>query len=834
VAAGAAGRPAEFMSTERLDLVIVGSGPAGLSAAHRARHHGLAYAVLERADHLADTVHCYQKGKHVMAEPTLIPQLGELPFAAGSREEVLSAWAGFVDGQGLEVRLGCEVSAVEKLPQSGFRVTAGEQSFEAANVILAVGTQGNPRPLGAPGEDLPHVSYRLVDPDEISDLDVVVVGAGDSALEVALALVERNRVHLVVRKAEIVRAEESLEREALARQAAGELSIHFSTTVKSVTAETVELSGPEEDLTVPAQRVYLKIGAVAPRRWLEGMGVAFSGEGREAKPKLDYRYQSSVPGLYVIGAVTGRDLIRLGINQGYEVVEHVLGNEVEPADEAILRDRLPWWQGTVRERLASLRRAAPFFAAASAEDLRETFLSVEPREYADGETVVRQWDYTDSFLVLADGEVEVRQRPEGGEERRVGALGAGQFFGEMSLISGRRRNATVVSRGASRVLEIPRKAILKLLAVSPEAKALVDRAFLLRAFQGYLFPQLPEDVLWPLAQRASVLAVDKEQVLFAEGDPGDAFYLIRSGMVKVAKQSGEREVVLSYLVAGNFFGETALLPEAPRTATVSTIFKSELIRLDRNDFEAFLDEHPELKGGFLDKLEERRLATLKAEATPGSGDVLSDLIREEVVIGTDALIIDDYKCVRCGNCIAACEGVHDDRQARLSLTGIKFYNLLAPNSCWQCENPLCMLDCPPDAIVRDPRGEVYIKQNCIGCGNCEANCPYDNIFMVHPQPKKNLISWVKGLAGGGKVGGGKVGGGKVGGGKVGGAGDDAGGGKQVAVKCDLCRGLAGGPACVRSCPTGAAIRLTPDEYRARLEQIVVRDVVGDVAAGGAP
>jgi Fe-S-cluster-containing hydrogenase component 2 len=351
--------------------------------------------------------------------------------------------------------------------------------------------------------------------------------------------------------------------------------------------------------------------------------------------------------------------------------------------------------------------------------------------------------------------------------------------------------------------------------VSPEAKALVDRAFLLRAFQGYLFPGLGEDVLWPLAQRAALVAVDKGEALFAEGDPGDAFYLIRSGMVKVAKQSGDKEVVLSYLVAGNFFGETALLPDAPRTATVSTIFKSELIRLDRADFDAFLAAHPELKGGFLDKLEERRLATLKAEATPGSGDVLSDLIREEVVIGTDALIIDDYKCVRCGNCIDACEGVHADGQARLSLTGIKFYNLLAPNSCWQCENPLCMLDCPPDAIVRDPRGEVYIKSNCIGCGNCEANCPYDNIFMVHPQPKRNLISWLKGLARGGGEG-------------AGGADD---GGKQVAVKCDLCRGLAGGPACVRSCPTGAAVRLTPDEYRARLEQLVVRDVVGEMGGG---
>jgi len=202
----------------------------------------------------------------------------------------------------------------------------------------------------------------------------------------------------------------------------------------------------------------------------------------------------------------------------------------------------------------------------------------------------------------------------------------------------------------------------------------------------------------------------------------------------------------------------------------------------------------------LRKLEERRIAGLIADATPGSGNLLGDLIREEVVMGTQTLLIDEHKCIRCNNCIHACEGVHEDGHARLSLTGIKFYNLLAPNSCWQCENPMCMLDCPPDAIVRDPRGEVYIKSNCIGCGNCERNCPYDNIFMIHKEPKKSIFTWVASLLGKGHK-------------------NDI--EQTVAVKCDLCREISGGPACVRSCPTGAAIRLTPEEYRSTLEELVI-------------
>jgi CRP-like cAMP-binding protein len=398
--------------------------------------------------------------------------------------------------------------------------------------------------------------------------------------------------------------------------------------------------------------------------------------------------------------------------------------------------------------------------------------------------------------------------PEGKDEtRHLARLQPGNFFGEMSLISGRRRNATATAAGSepARLLEVPRKAMLKLLATAPAVKATVDRIFMIRAFQGYLFPGVPERLLWEVVERAQELRLERDRTVFEEGDEGDAFYLIRSGQVKVARRpadGGQREIVLSYLTAGSFFGETALLSQAPRTATVATIFPTELIRLSRDDFELFLGRHPELRELVEEKLEERRLASLVAEATPGAGNVLSELIREEVVMGTDALIIDNHKCVRCNNCVAACEGVHEDGQARLSLTGINFYNLLAPNSCWQCEDPLCMLDCPPDAIVRDPSGEVWIKSNCIGCGNCERNCPYGNIFMVHPK-RTSRWGWLDSLFGLGNA-----------------AEEDE--GATVAVKCDLCRDLGNDPACVRSCPTAAAIRVTPDEYRKTLEEQVVR------------
>ena len=109
-----------------------------------------------------------------------------------------------------------------------------------------------------------------------------------------------------------------------------------------------------------------------------------------------------------------------------------------------------------------------------------------------------------------------------------------------------------------------------------------------------------------------------------------------------------------------------------------------------------------------------------------------------------------------------------------------------------------MKDCPPDAIHRAPNGEVYIADNCIGCGNCERNCPYDVIQMSSEKEKApNLISWL-----------------------LTGHGPDPGqrqpladaGAIKKAVKCDMCKDLSGGPACVRACPTGAALRMSPSEF----------------------
>ncbi|HWW59749.1 MAG TPA: NAD(P)-binding domain-containing protein, partial [Thermoanaerobaculia bacterium] len=353
------------------DLLIVGSGPAGLATASHAQANGLNYALLERTGHLADTIFNYQARKYVMAEPMMIPGRGELPFRAGSREQILDAWQGHVGERELNVIFNADVGALKKEGDRFVLKTRAGDTFEAKSVVLAMGTQGNPRKLGVPGDDLPHVRYRLVDPADHQDQDLLVVGAGDSALEIAIALSEENRVGLVVRGPEITRANEVLTKEVLSRQASGQLTVHFNSNVKQVYEGYADLNVRGDSLRVPAELIFLKLGADAPRKFFESIGIRFTGDAKDGRPILTPVHESSVPGLFLIGAASGRDLIKLGMNQGWEVVEHLMGREVEPADEAVLKERLPFWEGSVRERIAAIRSRVPLLAAADEQQLRD-------------------------------------------------------------------------------------------------------------------------------------------------------------------------------------------------------------------------------------------------------------------------------------------------------------------------------------------------------------------------------------------------------------------------------------------------------------------------------
>ena len=167
------------------------------------------------------------------------------------------------------------------------------------------------------------------------------------------------------------------------------------------------------------------------------------------------------------------------------------------------------------------------------------------------------------------------------------------------------------------------------------------------------------------------------------------------------------------------------------------------------------------------------------------------------------LLIDENLCVGCDNCEKACADSHEGLSRLNREAGKTFAHLHVPTSCRHCEHPHCMADCPPNAIHRGPDGEVFIDDTCIGCGNCQRNCPYGVIRMDKVPPKKpGLLAWLIAGIGPGPGEPPKKWTAKRGSPET----------PKKAIKCDMCSGIKGGPACVRACPTGAAIRVAPEEF----------------------
>ena len=256
-------------------------------------------------------------------------------------------------------------------------------------------------------------------------------------------------------------------------------------------------------------------------------------------------------------------------------------------------------------------------------------------------------------------------------------------------------------------------------------------------------------------------------------------------------------VVLAYAPAGQYVGEMALVSDLLRTATVRAAVATETVRVDGETFKALLEERPEIRERVAQVYQDRLTSSVQARRHPPD-NVISFLLQQGVGEATDVLLIDESLCVRCDQCEKACSDTHGNVSRLDREAGATYQQLHVPTSCRHCEHPHCMKDCPPDAIRRSAGGEVFITDSCIGCGNCERNCPYGVIQMGVVSPDRpSLWRWML-----------------FGGGKEPGLFEPAIQDKNAkkAVKCDMCKDLPGGPACVRACPTGAALRVSPEQF----------------------
>jgi cGMP-dependent protein kinase 2 len=806
-----------------LDVAIIGSGPAGLAAAARAARRGMRHLLLEKTDHLSDTIFRYQKGKHVMATPAQLLLRADVGFEAGAREAVLARWESDASKAGIAVRLKAEVTGIAGA-KGDFRLRLADgEEIRAAHVVLAIGTQGNPNLLripgvGAPG--MPVVQYTLDDPGAFIDEHIIVVGSGDAGIENALGLAadpaQGNRVTILNRSADFARAKEANVKLLSEAREAGRLTVLTETAPNRLEPGHMVVDTREGEARLRCDRVIARLGSAPPRAFVEKAGVAFASDAREAFPTLSPTYETSVPGLHVIGALAGYPLIKHCLNQGHDVIEFIAGNTgLKPADEPILEALLSGLKPprTVAEWIALLRESVSIFRHVSPLQMRELLLEARVRQVEPGGIVFVKNDVGASLFAIAEGAVEVEIAA--GPPRRTAIIETGSIVGEVGLISGRRRGATVRAHGAATLVELPRNAALKLLSTVPEARAEVDRITTTRLLLQIFQSGLSAGDLGPILAGAEPRTVRAGEVIVREGEEDDSLYVIRRGSCVVEKDIGGRPVFLNYLPAGSYFGEMAVLEGGRRTATVRAAIRSELVRLEGAAFRALFEERPELRARTLADMAARRSLNAFIEEQKhrfaGAIDLYSEtaafLLENGIGEATDVLLIDERLCVGCDNCEKACADSHDGLSRLDREAGRTFAYLHVPTSCRHCEHPHCMTDCPPNAIRRGPDGEVSINESCIGCGNCVRYCPYGVIRMDAPPPRKpGLLAWM--LLGRGPGPGEPPKAWVKARRKAEGEAEPP----KKAVKCDMCAGKPGGPACVRACPTGAAIRVSPEEF----------------------
>jgi CRP-like cAMP-binding protein/Fe-S-cluster-containing hydrogenase component 2/thioredoxin reductase len=782
-------------------IAVVGSGPAGLSAAARAAKDGLPHILLERTGHINDTIFKYQKRKHVMATPEFLPLRSELGFAEAAREEVIETWTKGVEAAKTNIRLNAELTSIKgELGRFELGLANGE-TITAERIVLSIGVQGNLRKLAIPGAEQAFVQYQLDDPQEYKGEEIIVIGTGDAGIENALALAAQNNVTIINRVADYPYAKPA---NAALIQAAinkGNITAFVNSEPKAVEPGALVIGTADGEARVKCDRIIARIGALPPRKFVESCGIKFPSDSPTAYPHVSDTYESDIPGLYIIGALAGYPLIKHCLNQGYEVVEYIIGNNIPPADEPLLQDKLNkarvGW--SVTELVAAIRERLPLYRSLTALQIREFLLHSELHMKLPDEVIFKRNDYTNSLYSILDGEIGVQINPDNPSE--MVTLGTGQFVGEMGLISGRRRTATTVATKPSLLLEVDRNTMVRLQRSVPEIKQVLDRYAVVRQIKTYLAPGIDEGRLHEVLDSAQVVEFKANDTLIEEGAQDDPVYLIRKGSVTVSRKIGGRDIVLGYLPAGNYVGEMALLTKSRRSATVRAAVATEAIKIDSAAFRTLLDHAPDLQKQVEDRLAHRMMEQHRMELGVPQGGVIEFLIRQGLGEATDVLLIDESLCVRCDNCEKACAETHHGVSRLNREAGPTFNTLHVPTSCRHCEHPHCMKDCPADAIHRAPNGEVFIDDKCIGCGNCERNCPYGVIQMAAvPTEKPSLLSWL--LFGRGA-----------------GPGEDKSpdamaqrtGGKH-AVKCDMCKDIDGGPSCVRACPTGAAIRVNPEQF----------------------
>ena len=265
----------------KYDVIIVGAGPAGISATLTAANNNMRFLTLEQ-DSLGGTVFNFPRAKVVMTSPMNLPMHGKLKLSETSKSELLDLWIGVLTKNNISINQQEKVESIEKI-NDYFLVTTDKEKYKSNSVILCIGRRGSPRKLGVPGEEKEKVAYRLLEPELIHNQKILVVGGGDSAIESALLLMEENNeVSLSYRNEKFSRLKpKNLEKinEAINYK---KIKVFYNSKVKEIKDKSIILQVEEKEKEIDNDLVYIFAGGELPTKFLEKIGIKITKKFGEA------------------------------------------------------------------------------------------------------------------------------------------------------------------------------------------------------------------------------------------------------------------------------------------------------------------------------------------------------------------------------------------------------------------------------------------------------------------------------------------------------------------------------------------------------------------------
>lgn len=416
------------------------------------------------------------------------------------------------------------------------------------------------------------------------------------------------------------------------------------------------------------------------------------------------------------------------------------------------------------------------------------------RRLARDESLFAVGDAADAFFVVAEGLVEVRAVRRGdANASTIRRAGAGDALGTEAVVrvgAARGNEARCITPAV--LMEVPaavyrrisdRCEPARLQGLTRAAKESAAADALLASGIARLGPS---EGLRKLAAQAEHRDIARGEMLFEAGDPATHVFVIADGMIELLAPDESRPSARAVLSRGDVVLDPGVLGGAAHHWSARASGPSWLLAFRREVLER------SVRGGGAGLRQISRIVTVDPPPNE-TRHVMGDLWR--FAVAGSMLVIDDEACVRCGHCSWACADAHADGVSRLVRRGEKVTvrdpsdgsrrALVVPGSCQHCKHPACMLECPTGAIGRDAAGQVFVREElCIGCGQCVRACPWGTVQMAPrtPDARRRLP-----LAS-----------------------------ATVAVKCDACRELPGGAACVRACPVDAIARVDPSAAMAEL------------------